>query len=114
MFEGVQVLTLLKPSQFVDRLAAPSHFLEVISETGSSNVGLRLGILAGFLAGLLGFQPNGLSEIPLYKEKSLEHVELDLDVAFIGVRKDEVRKGRFGGPAIDKAKDRLISMMNTR
>lgn len=70
--------------------------------------------LAGFPSGRFGFQPSGLSEIPLYKEKSLEHTELDLTVPLIGVRKELVLEGGLGFPAIDMAKDILIFIFVTK
>ncbi len=69
---------------------------------------------AGFFTGLLGFQPIGLSEIPLYNENSWGLVGLDsaIAIACVGVRKEDVRAGGFGGAAIDKAKDILIFILN--
>jgi glyoxylase-like metal-dependent hydrolase (beta-lactamase superfamily II) len=93
-------LTLLRASQFVEFLAAPSHLLTHISFEVESKAGVLV---------LLGFQPKGLSEIPLYSEKSLadagrESIVLLLDVA---LRREEVLVGGFGA-AIVKARDMLI------
>lgn len=54
-----------------------------------------------FVAILLGFQPNGRSEIPLYRENSL-----GVSDRFMFLLREEVREGM--GPAIDKAKDMLM------
>jgi hypothetical protein len=107
-------LTLLRSSQSTDRLAAPSHFFALVSITGSPSVGLDVESLAGFLSGRFGFQPSGLSEIPLYKEKSLEHTELDLIAPLVGVRTELVLEGGLGFPAIDMAKDILIFIFVTK
>jgi hypothetical protein len=69
--------------------------------------------LAGFLSGRFGFQPSGLSETPLYNEKSLEHTELDLKVPFAGIRVEVALEGGFGLPAIDMARDMLIFILHS-
>ena len=61
--------------------------------------------------GRFGFQPSGLSETPLYNEKSLEHTELDLTVPDAVFLVEVVLEGGFGLPAIDIARDILIFIL---
>lgn len=63
----------------------------------------------------LGFQPNGLSDFPLYSEKSLDCVVLVVVLPFVVADSDEFLDGNFGGPAIVRASDILIlALMLTR
>jgi hypothetical protein len=57
-----------------------------------------------FVDNLLGFQPNGLSEIPLYRENSL-----GVSNGFMVLLSEEFREGI--GPAIVKARDMLMFIL---
>jgi hypothetical protein len=96
-------LTLLNPSHSVDVLAAPSHLLMRISFAVDPNSRL--------LNDLLGFHPNGLSEIPLYKD--METVESGLSI-LAGFLREELLEGGIGAPVIVKAKDILIFILADR
>ena len=63
---------------------------------------------SGFRLDLLGFQPSGLSVTPLYKDIECAGSEVCI---FMGILREEVLDGGCGGPAIDKAKDRLIFIL---
>ena len=92
--------TLLKPSHSIDVLAVPSHLLIFISREVEPNSGI-------FVDNLLGFQPSGLSEIPLYRENSF-----GVSDRFIFLLSEEVREGI--GPAMLKAKDMLMFILRFR
>ena len=66
---------------------------------------------SGFLIDLLGFHPNGLSEIPLYND--IEIAEPDLSI-FIGFLREELLDGGTGAAAIDSAKDILRFIVTDR
>ncbi len=92
----------MRSSHSDDTLAAPSHLLIFMSFAVEPS--------PGFLTDLLGFQPNGLSETPLYKQTLLEDAEarrLMLCTDFF-VRSEVVRDGDFG-PAIVNAILMLIA-----
>jgi len=65
--ESLKNITLRKQSHSSDCLEGPSHFLIPISLAID-------GIIGGF-GGRLGFQPKGLSVMPLYSEISLFPVQ---------------------------------------
>lgn len=95
-------LTLLKPSHSLELRAAPSHLLTLISLAVDPRVGI--------LEDLLCFQPSGLSEVPLYKEK-FEVAEAGLEIPFtVEERREEVLVGVLGA-AIDNAMLKLIFIL---
>lgn len=104
LYAASSALTLLRPSHSFELRAAPFQLLTFISLAVDPSVGK--------LDDLLCFQPEGLSETPLYKVKC-ELAEAGLEIPLmVEERREEVLLGALGAPIV-KAMFRLIFILTT-